>query len=52
MTYTLFNQKFVNGVNEGLSRFGINLMVSFKDITPNMFCNLTKISRPADLEIG
>ena len=52
MTYTFFNQKFDKGVNEGLNRFGINLMVSFQDITQNMFCNLAKISHPADLEIG
>ena len=47
-----FQSKVFNGVNEGLSWFGINLMVSFQDITPKMFCNLTKISHPADLEIG
>ena len=51
MTYTFFNQKFDNGVNEGLSWFGINLIVSFRDITQNMFGNLAKISHPADLEI-
>ena len=51
MTFTFFNRKFDNGVNEGLSWFGINLMVSFQDITQNMFCNLAKISHPADLEI-
>ena len=46
-----FGQKFNNGVNEGLRWFGINLIVSFQDITQNMFCNLAKISHPADLEI-
>ena len=46
-----FNRKYYNGVNEGLSWFEINLMVSFQDITQNMFCNLAKISHPADLEI-
>ena len=51
MTYTLFNQKFDQGVNEGLNRFGNDLMVCFQDITQNMFCNLAKISHPADLEI-
>ena len=40
MTYTLFSQKFANGVNEVLSWFGINLMASFKNITKNMFCSL------------
>ena len=42
MTYTIFNQKFDNAMNEGLSWFGINLVVSFQDITHNMFCNLAK----------
>ena len=51
MTCTLFNQKFDNGVNEGLSWFGINLMVSFHDITQYIFCILAKISHPADLKI-
>ena len=51
MTYTFFNQKFDNGVNEGLGWFGINLMVSFQHIAQNMFCNLAKISHPADFEI-
>ena len=51
MTYTFFNRKFANGVNEVLRWFGINLMASFQDITQNMFCNLAKISHPADLEI-
>ena len=51
MTYTFFNQKFDDGVNEGLSWFGTNLMVSFQDINQNMFCNLAKISHLADLEI-
>ena len=38
-------QKFDNGVNEVLSCWlGINLMVSFQDITQNMFCNLAKTS--------
>ena len=51
MTYTFFNQKFDYGVNEVPSWFGINLMVSFQDITQNTFCILAKISHPADLEI-
>ena len=51
MTYTFFNQKIDNGVNDGLSWFGINLMVNFQDITQNIFCNLAKIAHPADLEI-
>ena len=51
MTYMFFNQTFDNGMNEGLSWFGINLIISFQDITQNMFCNLAKISHPADLEI-
>ena len=51
MTYTFFNQKFDNGMNEVLSWFGIIWMVSFQDITQNMFCNLSIISHPADLEI-
>ena len=46
---TFFNQKFDNGVNEGLSWFGINIVVSSQDITQNIFCNLAKISHPADL---
>ena len=50
-TYTFFDRKFDNGVNDGLSWFRINLIVSFKDITTNMFCNLAKISHPADLKI-
>ena len=37
---------------EGLGWFGMNLMVSLQDIAQNMFCNLAKISHPADLEIG
>ena len=49
MTYTFFNSKIDSGVNEGLSWFGINLMVSFQDITRNMFCNLAKNSHLADL---
>ena len=48
MTYTFFNQKIDNGVNDGLSWFGINLMVNFQDITQNIFCNLAKIAHPAD----
>ena len=52
MTIYFSNQKFDNGVNEGLSWWGINLMVSFQDLTQNMFCNLAKISQPADLEIS
>ena len=51
MTFTFFNSKIDSGVNEGLSWFGINLMVSFQDITRNMFCNLAKNSHLADLEI-
>ena len=51
MTYTFFNSKIDSGVNEGLSWFGINLVVSFQDFTQNMFCNLAKISHPVDLEI-
>ena len=51
MEYTFFNQKLDNGLNEGLSWFGINLTISFQNITQNMFCILTKISHPADLEI-
>ena len=51
MTYTFFNQRFDSGVNEVLSWFGINLMVDFQDITQNKFCDLAKISHPADLEI-
>ena len=51
MTYTFFSQKLDYGVNEVLSWFGIKLMVSFQDNTQNMFCNLTEISHPADLEI-
>ena len=45
------NQMFDHGVNEGLSWFGINLMVSFHGITQNMFCNLAEFSHQADLEI-
>ena len=44
MTYTFFYQKFDNNVNEMLSWFGINLMVSFYDITHIMFRNLAKMS--------
>ena len=51
MTYTFFNSKIDNGVNEGLNWFGIYLMVSLQDITQNMFCNLAKISHLADLKI-
>ena len=36
MTYTFFNRKFDNCVNERLSWIGIILMVSFQDITQNM----------------
>ena len=49
MAHTFFNQKFDNGVNEGLSWLGIHLMVSSQDITQNIFCNLAKVSHPADL---
>ena len=52
MTYAFFNNDNDNGVNEGPSWFGINLMVSFQDISQNMFCNLAKISHQADLEVG
>ena len=45
--FSFFDQKFDNGVNW----FGINQMVSFQDITQNRFCNMAKISHPADHEI-
>ena len=48
MTYPFFNQKFDSGMYEVLSWFGINLMVSFHVF---IFCNLTDISHPADLDI-
>ena len=51
MAYTIFSQKFDNALNEGLSWFGINLVVSFQNITQNMFVNLARNSHPADLEI-
>ena len=51
MTYTFPKQKFDNDVNEVLSWFGIDLMVSFQDIAQIMFCNLAKTSHPADLQI-
>ena len=51
MTYTFFNRKFDNGVNEVFSGFGIILVIGFQYITQNMFCNVAKISHPADLEI-
>ena len=51
MTYTFFNQKFDNGVNERVIWFAINLVVCFQDIIQNLFCNLAKISHSADLEI-
>ena len=51
MTYIFFNINFDKGVNEMLSWFGINLVVSFQDIAQNMFCNLAVIPHPADLEI-
>ena len=51
MAYTIFNQKLDNAMNEGISWFGIILVVSFQDITQNKFCNLAKIPHPADLEI-
>ena len=47
MTYVFFNKNFDNGV----CWFSINLMVSFQDISQNMFCNLAKISYQADLEV-
>ena len=51
MTFTFFIEESDNGVNEVLSWFGITQMGSFQDITQSMFCNLAKISHPADLEI-
>ena len=48
MTYTFSNRKFASGVNDW---FSINLMASFQDIIQNMFCNVAKISHPADLQI-
>ena len=51
MTYTFFNWKFDNGVDEVLSWFGITLMASFQAITQNMFFNVAKISLQADLQI-
>ena len=45
-----FNKTIVCGVNEVLSWFGINLMVSFRDITKT--CALAKISRPAEFEMN
>ena len=51
MAYTFFNHKVDNGVNEVLSKFGIDLIVSFQDNTQNMFSNLAQISHPADREI-
>ena len=50
-THTFFNPKFDNGVNKGLNWFGINQMVSFKDITQNRFSKMAKISHSAELEI-
>ena len=45
ISQAIFYQKFDNGVSEVLSCWlGINLMVSFKDITQNMFCNLAETS--------
>ena len=38
-------------MKEVLSLFVTNLMVSFQNITQNIFYNLVKISHPADLEI-
>ena len=51
MTYTFFNQKLDNGVNELLSWFGINLLVRYQNITQNIFCNLTNTSHPVDRQI-
>ena len=51
MRYTFFNLKFDKGVNEGLSCFGINIMISFQGIAQNMFGNLAETSHEADLEI-
>ena len=42
MTFPFFHQRFDYGVNEVLSWFGINLMVSFQDITQNLFFILPK----------
>ena len=50
MTYTFFNQKFDNGVDKGLSWFGINLIVSFQDMTQTCF-EIWPKSHKADLEI-
>ena len=36
-------------MNEVLGWFDIYLMVGFQDISQKMFCNLAKISNPADL---
>ena len=38
MTCTVFNQKFDNGVNEALSYFAINPMVSFQDKRLHITC--------------
>ena len=51
MKYTFFYRKFDSGVNEVLGWFGINLMVSFQDITRNMLSNLAKISHQDNLKI-
>ena len=50
--YAFFNRKLDDGVNDVLSWFGINLMVCFQDKPWGMFCNLAKVSHPAELEIG
>ena len=42
MTYTFFNQKFDNAVNELLRWFGIYLIVSFQDITQNILSQIGK----------
>ena len=47
MTYTCFNQKFDNGVNEMLFSLTPN---SIKCVTQNMSWTFAKFSHPADLE--
>ena len=41
-----FNHRFDHGGIELLSWFGINLIVSFKYITQNIFCSLAKSKTP------
>ena len=45
------NRKFANGVYEVLCWFGTNLIVSFQEISQIIFCNLAKVSDPAELQI-